>query len=241
MYNIKCPFVHVIVERKENKMRKLFAVCLTLIMLFNAISLTAFAEEVPLEDQLLADGELTKAEIVELTALAFPEYEDKIRDNSIPANASILARAIDTVTFEETRSISDTTDVTYQELSSGATRSLVSYHRSITETSGSGYKDCTMTVWVQHSWSTQTFFVNNFKFRINTGVNVYDKITSIGTMSGDVISKLFNTVNYNETASSNATASWNATFAISFLDVESTHTAYLQISVGDDGYSISAS
>lgn len=219
----------------------MFAVCLTLIMLFNAISLAAFAEEVPLEDQMLADGELSKAEIVELTALAFPEYEDKIRDNSIPANASVLARTVDTVTFEETRSISDTTDVTYQELSSGATRSLVSYHRSITDTPGSGYKDYTMTVWVQHSWSTQTFFVNNFKFRINTGVNVYDKITSTGTMSGDVISKLFNTANKNETAGEEANASWNATFAISFLDVESVHTAYVEITVGRDTYSISAS
>lgn len=70
---------------------------------------------------------------------------------------------------------------------------------------------------------------------------ICDKITSTGTMSGDVISKLFNAVNYNETASANATASWNATFAISFLDVESVHTAYVEIRVGDDGYSISAS
>lgn len=215
-------------------MKKMFALIMTLIMVVGGIQMPVNAAE---KDS--AEQGFTREEILNIVCEVFPEHADTIKGEA-SMQMSRANRKRDEIVFSETRETTDKNLVSYTEYASGRFLASFSWGRNpISSTSVGGAAMYEENFWLTCSWSTQTLLVSGVKYTISAG---YDIINSRGTLSGDVISKVYGSYKATENASGSAYAEYSASFGV--VDpagqLESTWIGHLKLTLGNNRLSISA-
>lgn len=165
-------------------MKKLVSFCLAVIMIFAILPVSAFAVET---DQQGCEALINKA------ATVFPEYAEKLLHPTRNSSYSTQAASPRVLVANEVRPVSATESISLAEYSDGLI--LLSDYEDITdytyEPVGS-VPDPSLSVrkYTANITATSVYngyygygYIKNVSYTINTGVNVYDKITNRGTVS----------------------------------------------------------
>ena len=160
-------------------MKKLFALLLTVTMLFTVVPLGASATEEKQSGNTL----------VNKAVAVFPEYAEKLL-NPAPIG-SVYANNEDgrELVVKKTRPISDNEVITYSEYSDGLillSGFEATYDTTVTgSSSGPGYRDMTINIEAACVLSNGTgyFYLNGVSYRLNDGWDRYDMITNEGSPS----------------------------------------------------------
>lgn len=213
------------------KIRRLLSMLLSVIFVFVCLPIPAEAKE----------KNYTENEIYQLAAEAFPEFEGKIiHSNTIYARIGSTLSDDFTTVFCETRKISETESVTYQEFANGA--NLISFtvdQVSKSSTSGSGYSYHVVDFYVLSSLAVGCLTVSNFSYTLIS--SAYDQINSFGitsTSTVDAGQDLY--TRSQESSAGPAYARYYGDFPIEVLE----HCAvrcYLTVNVGNNQCTVSTS
>lgn len=163
-------------------MKKLVSFCLAVIMIFAILPVSAFATET---DQRGCEVLINKA------ASVFPEYAEKLLHPARNSSYSTQAASPRVLVAKETRPVSATESISLAEYSDGLIL-LSDYDIDCTSTPVGTTPNPNQSVRKYTANITATsvangyygyFYLKNVSYTINTGVNVYDKITNFGTAS----------------------------------------------------------
>lgn len=166
-------------------MKKLVSFCLAVIMIFTILPVSAFAAET---DQQGCEALINKA------ATVFPEYAEKLLHPTRNSSYSTQAASPRVLVADEVRPVSATESISLAEYSDGLI--LLSAYEAddvdyIYEPVGP-VPDPSLSVrkYTANITATSVYngyygygYIKGISYTINTGVNVYDKITNRGTVS----------------------------------------------------------
>ena len=181
---------------------------------------------------------LSREEIIELAATAFPEYSAKITSFYQSTPTALSQNNIeDTVVVHESRALSDSMSIVYQENSSGQAfiYAITCGKVNSTSTSYGAYTDYSVDLHAVCTFSTDSFLINDFRHRCTS--NLVDSILSFGTLDGTVISCAYDAFLQYESGSSEPYACYVATFRTSHY-FEGLYDAYITVSIEDGVLSI---
>lgn len=209
---------------------KFFAVLMALVMALTLIPFGAMAEE---------NYSSNDTTLLDKAVAAFPEYAEKLLNPS--PNSSVFSRSAETrtVVVNETRAISEDETITYTEYSDGLI--LLSGceldYESDCPGGGGLNKDITINVTatcVNGSYYGY-FYLDGVTYRLNSGINNWDKISNTGTARKGSNCLYYNLNKYelSETPSNYAYIIYALSFRIGSTSGAILQT-YLTISVGED-------
>ena len=158
--------------------RRLLAFVLAVLLVVGTLPVTANA----------TDNRYTEDEIYQLAADAFPEYADKIlgRNTATAAYARSVPYDDFTTVFCETRQISETERVTYQEYANGENSVIFSVDQVVQDSmSGSGYSYYVVDIFVLSSLGVVCLVISQFAYTLVSGA--YDQINSFGSTNTSTV------------------------------------------------------
>lgn len=157
----------------------------------------------------------TKEKLDFLGCKIFPEHKEKILgavDTGAPSAMNYMDDS-NKVVLTETRSVSDSSEITYVEYANGAT-SLVFWDNIYlnSSSSGSGYSSASYDISVDCSFSAEFVYIRNFEYTVQN--SAYDVITNRGSSSSSTayMNSSLNYFKLREDANGPATAKYQATF-----------------------------
>lgn len=190
-----------------------------------------------------SETKLTEETIYQIGAEVFPEYADKILSRSTTETAqtnSYLSGC--SVTFSESRSVSENEEITYQEYENG-TFSLVLTAETIlkSSSSGSGYRLFTVDITAVHSYLVGAMYINDFTYTIIQGAN--DQINSFGGTATSTIETELEYARAYEGTVGPATAIYLADYPHPNMGSQGDKIARCRVivQVGEDEYNVSTS
>lgn len=152
------------------KKMKLCSLILSLLFILNSFPVSVSATSV---DDI---------DIYKIAEEAFPEYADRIRN---PVTLDVCSVSMDAqsndVVICETRNVSDTERITYQEYANGTYTLVFDVLTNVTSSSsGSGYMTRTVDIFVSSSLGIGELVITGFRYTLVQGG--YDQINDYGTL-----------------------------------------------------------
>lgn len=223
-------------------MKRTLSLIFALVILVNVMSFGVYARET-------SSG---RDELLNKACLAFPEYANKIKADTLPATAMARSTAPREVVYSDTRALSSTEYVAYTEYSDGLFAvDLLTVNASFnaqtsdmdTEQVGSA-THFTVSIKATCSLTSSYFEVTNVKFTIYAYAN--DRITKAGSpsahnpanSSGDKCTYVSSTLVSIENGSTPASLTYPLTFRYS-QDSGDFFSTSLLLEVGNNTYSLS--
>ena len=219
-------------------MKKSISTVVALILILSMIPLRVFASD-------LSDSE--NDELIALACDIFPEYAYKIQN---PPSLDQLfsatsARSIDDgfkIVLRETRNVSDSRQITYQEYANGAysLTSLTTAYTIVRESySGSGYSQYIVDIQVLHSYCPGAMYVTGFNYTLLS--SSYDQINSFGTTNTSTVDTSLTGSRQYESANGPAYAIYEAIYDPADVSEAMEHVLWLSrltVLVGDNGCTV---
>lgn len=160
-------------------MKKILSLILVLPIALSLCTLNASATEI--NDTEKVRRPLTDDEFDQLLMDTFPEYAERI--SAPPPISTLSSEVSNDLIFSETRKISDTEELTYQEFADGRRIGIFSVDVSLLSSTGStNYYTKTYDFQVRHISIPGSMYLNGLKYTIV--LNGYDRIDNKGTLIG---------------------------------------------------------
>nr|MBQ8243679.1 hypothetical protein [Oscillospiraceae bacterium] len=210
---------------------------------FSIFSTTVYATDVTQGTNIHASRCITKNDIERIAIGAFPEYASKILEKTTTLTLYDASSLLENTTVIcETRTISDSETITYQEYSNGTYSLLFSSYSSTESSTVSGnITAVNKTIWATYSLSSDVNYIENLCYHIVS--DAYDYITNTGSPWGTSYTPMRGSTKLNETASSAAYVDYTCQFIVNIGLPEGEHntvqSAILRISVGSNSFSMS--
>ena len=163
-------------------MKRIISITIILALLVSMGSFSVSAIEVGPDAYLVEDIQIREFALSKALE-AFPEYASKIKGEHLIQNTAMLMSHSTTpkVLVNETRMLSETEMVTYQEYDNGLVLTAFGFMagKNVTDTSsGTGYSSTTMNIWLNYASADQTLLVNGVQYAHQQ--NNYGSITNKG-------------------------------------------------------------
>lgn len=188
---------------------------------------------------------LSRNALIEEACNLFPEYESKIRGKNLSATYS-QSRSSDNckLVYEETRSVSNTQNITYSEFSDGTvyvTGSTINawYQTNFTESDNSFTTIYTGNFTITSNVNENALIViEKIKFAIATAYNSMDYMISPGSATTESSAKVNSAIITRETETTNLPA--EITYRIQFTSADKTETEpfILYLRLKNNGYDV---
>lgn len=144
----------------------IYVLLFSIVLLMWSFSVSAIEVK---NDVILVDDPEIREIALSKALEAFPEYSSKIKGEHLNIQSyTLMSRTVSpNLVIKETRMLSDTEIVTYQEYDNGTVLTAIGFMagKNVTDTSyGTGYYETTMNIWLNHASADQTLLVNNVKY-----------------------------------------------------------------------------